>query len=68
MTGLGKIFRYIPAAQKIISVIGSLINSNDDLIGNAVEDVTTTERYAGYNWIIKAETGRTNGYVKLLMR
>ncbi len=64
----GRAFRYFKAAQKILSVVASAIRTNDDLIGNAVEDVTTTERYAGYNWIIKGADGRTNGYVKLEMR
>lgn len=64
----GKAFRYYRAAQKIVSVVASAIKTNDDLIGNAVEDVTTTERYTGYNWIIKGADGRTNGYVKLEMR
>ena len=67
-TVTGKAFRYYRAAQKLVSVIASAIRTNDDLIGNAVEDVTTTERYAGYNWIIKGADGRTNGYVKLEMR
>ena len=64
----GKAFRYFAAAQKLVSVVASAIKTNDDLIGNAVEDVTTTERYTGYNWIIKGQNGRTNGYVKLEMR
>lgn len=64
----GKAFRYYRAAQKIVSVVASAIKTNDDLIGNAVEDVTTSERYTGYNWIIKGADGRTNGYVKLEMR
>lgn len=64
----GKTFRYLRAAQKIISVVASAIKTNDDLIGNAVEDVTTSERYTGYNWILKGASGRTNGYVKLEMR
>jgi hypothetical protein len=67
-TVTGKAFRFYNAAQKIVSVVASAIRTNDDLIGNAVEDVTTTERYAGYNWIIKGADGRTNGYVKLEMR
>ena len=66
--GLGSVYRNFSIAQKIYAVAASAIRSNDDLIGNAVEDVTTTERYAGYNWIIKGEDGRTNGYVKLEMR
>jgi hypothetical protein len=64
----GNIFRYLRAAQKLLGVAASLIKSNDDLIGNAVEDVTTAERYPGYNWIVKGASGRTNGYVKLEMR
>ena len=68
VTAVGKTFRYISLAKKLISIIGSLINSNDDLIGNAVEDVVTTEQYPGYNWIVKAENGKTNGYVRLEMR
>lgn len=65
---VGKVYTYFPMAQKIYSVVASFIKSNDDLIGSAVEDITTTERYAGYNWIVKGENGRTNGYVKLEMR
>ena len=68
VSGIGKFFRYLPAMQKVISTLGSLINSNDDLIGNAVEDVTTAERYAGYNWIVKGDNGTTNGYIQLQMR
>ncbi|HEU4827677.1 MAG TPA: hypothetical protein VFT04_00645 [Gemmatimonadales bacterium] len=67
-TATGRAFRFFTAAQKIVSVVASAIKTNDDLIGNAVEDVTTSERYAGYNWILKGATGRTNGYVKLEMR
>ena len=66
--GIGSIYRNFAMAQKIFSVVASAIKSNDDLIGNAVEDVVTTERYPGYNWIIKGDDGRTNGYIKLEMR
>lgn len=65
---IGRIYRNYTVAQKIFAVLASLIKSNDDLIGNAVEDVVTTERYPGYNWIIKGDNGQTNGYVKLEMR
>ncbi len=63
-----KAWKFIQAGQKLLALAASLINTPDDIIGNAVEDVTTTERYAGYNWIIKGESGITNGYVNLLMR
>ena len=67
-TSTGRIFRYLKAGQKLLAVTASMIRTNDDLIGNAVEDVTTTERYPGYNWIIKGANGTTNGYVRLEMR
>ena len=64
----GRTWRSFPIAQKVFSVAASLIKSNDDLVGNAVEDVTTAERYAGHNWIVKGKNGQTNGYVKLEVR
>ncbi len=65
---IGSIYRHFAVAQKLYSVVASAIKSNDDLIGNAVEDVVTTERQAGFNWIIKGDDGRTNGFIKLEMR
>ncbi|HEU4800204.1 MAG TPA: hypothetical protein VFS94_06190 [Gemmatimonadales bacterium] len=64
----GRTWRSFPIAQKVLSVAASLIKTNDDLVGNAVEDVTTAERYAGHNWIVKGKHGQTNGYVKLEVR
>ena len=64
----GRAWKSFPVAQKILSVAASLIKTNDDLVGNAVEDVTTVERYAGYNWIVKGKNGETNGYVELEFR
>ena len=64
----GRAWKSFPIAQKILSVAASLIKTNDDLVGNAVEDVTTAERYAGYNWIVKGKNGETNGYVELEFR
>src|SRR5687768_17163872 len=65
---IGSLYRHFAVAQKLYSVVASAIKSNDDLIGNAVEDVVTTERQAGFNWIIKGDDGRTNGFIKLEMR
>lgn len=65
---IGKLYRNYTIAQKLFAAIASFLKTNDDLIGNAVEDVVTTERYPGYNWIIKGDNGRTNGYIKLEMR
>ena len=68
LTSVGRTFRYVSLFRKLMSIVGSIVNSNDDLVGTAVEDIVTTERYPGYNWIVKAENAKTNGYVKLEMR
>jgi hypothetical protein len=65
---IGKFFKYAPVVGQLYSALASLVNSNDDLIGNAVEDKVANEYYGGYNWILKGEDGRTNGYVKLDMQ
>jgi len=65
---IGRIFRYAPVVGQLYAALASLVNSNDDLIGNAVEDKVANEYYGGYNWILKGEDGRTNGYVKLDMQ
>lgn len=64
----GRTWKSFPIAQKVLSIAASLIKTNDDLVGNAVEDVTTAERYSGYNWIVKGKNGETNGYVELEFR
>jgi len=65
---LQRVYKYALAAQKIYAVVASFINSNDDLIGNAVESATTGEYYTGYNWVLKGENGRTNGSINIQMR
>jgi hypothetical protein len=56
------------ALQKILSQAYSFITTQDDLIGNAVEDVVVGQAYPGANWIIKGENNVTNGWIKLQMR
>jgi hypothetical protein len=56
------------ALQKILSGVYSFITTQDDLIGNALEDVVVDQSYAGANWIIKGTNNVTNGWLKLEMR
>jgi hypothetical protein len=56
------------ALQKILSGAYSFITTQDDLIGNALEDVVVDQSYAGANWIIKGTNNVTNGWLKLEMR
>ncbi len=63
-----RVLTYWNIWSKIYAAIASLINSNDDLIGNAVKDVTVSEFYPGYNWIIRNDANQTKGYVYLELR
>jgi hypothetical protein len=56
------------ALQKILRSVYSFITTQDDFIGNAVEDVVVGQTYPGANWIIKGEKNVTNGWIKLGMR
>jgi hypothetical protein len=56
------------ALQKILSAAYSFITTQDDLIGNAIEDVVVGVTYSGANWIIKGDNNITKGWIKLEMR
>ncbi|MGH7499796.1 MAG: hypothetical protein ACREL3_13210 [Gemmatimonadales bacterium] len=66
--GLGRIVKRANALQKILRAAYSFITSQDDLVGNAIEDVVAGEFYPGANWIVKGESNATNGWLKLQMR
>ncbi len=67
-SGLGKIVKRANALQKILRAAYSFITSQDDLIGNAVEDVVAGESHPGFNWVVKGENNATNGWIKLQMK
>ena len=56
------------ALQKILRAAYSFITTQDDMIGNAIEDVVVGQFYTGANWILKGESNVTNGWLKLEMR
>jgi hypothetical protein len=64
----GKSIKRANALQKILRAAYSFITSQDDLVGNAIEDVAAGEFHAGYNWMVKGEGNATNGWLKLQMR
>jgi hypothetical protein len=65
---LAKIFKRANALQRILRAAYSWITSQDDLIGNAIEDSVVAEYHAGFNWIVRGENNVTNGWLKLQMR
>jgi hypothetical protein len=67
-SGLVKFVKRANALQKILSAVYSFITTQDDLIGNAIEDVVVGQFFAGANWVVKGESNKTNGWLKLQMR
>jgi hypothetical protein len=67
-SGLARIFKRANALQRILRAAYSWITSQDDLIGNAIEDSVVGEYRSGANWIVRGESNVTNGWLKLQMR
>ena len=67
-SGFGKEFKAAASIIKIFSTVGSLINTNDELVGNAVADSIAGEYHSGFNWIVKGPNNGTNGWIKLELR
>ena len=63
-----KIWKRATVLQKIIRAIASVINTNDELVGNAVESAVVGVTYPGANWVIKGESNKTNGWINLIMK
>jgi hypothetical protein len=61
-------WKFATAAQSLYAAVASLINTNDELVGNSVQDSIANEFHAGYNWVVKGPSNETNGWVKLEMR
>ena len=67
-TGLIRIFRKASVLQKLWQKLAGLINTNDELIGDAVEDTVVGQFNPGANWIVKGDGNATNGWLKLEMK
>jgi hypothetical protein len=65
---LQKIWKRANAIQRLIKALASLIKTNDELVGNAVESTVVGESYPNSNWIIKGDNNKTNGWIKLVMK
>jgi hypothetical protein len=64
-SSIGRIVKRANALQKILRAAYSFITTQDDLIGNAIEDVVVGQTFPGANWFIKGEGNVTNGWIKL---
>jgi hypothetical protein len=66
--GTQKFFKRANAIQRIIKALASLLKTNDELIGNAVESAVVGAVYPNANWVIKGDGNETNGWVRLVMK
>jgi hypothetical protein len=62
-----KYYGYARSASNIFQALASFIRTNDELVGNAVEDRIVGELYPGFNWFIKGDNNITNGWINLVM-
>lgn len=62
-----KYYGYARSAYNIFQALASLIKTNDELVGNAVEDRIVGTFYPGFNWFVKSESNTTNGWINLVM-
>ncbi|MFN0181596.1 MAG: hypothetical protein ACKVZ0_22520 [Gemmatimonadales bacterium] len=54
---------------KFLKASSSFFLTNDDPVGNAVEDpIVGSTYFTGANWVVKGENSATNGAIKLVMR
>jgi hypothetical protein len=67
-TSIGRIIKRANALQKILRAAYSFITTQDDLIGNAIEDVVVNQFIPGANWIVRGDGNVTNGWIKVEMR
>jgi hypothetical protein len=68
ISALVRIYKRANALQRILRAAYSWITSQDDLIGNAIEDAVVGEYHTGFNWVVRGENNVTNGWLKLKMR
>jgi len=67
-TTVTKAYKYAMALYNVWQALAYWIKSNDELVGNAVEDDIVGSFYPGYNWFVKGESNVTNGWINLEMR
>ena len=65
---VGKIYKWAKVLRNIWTLVGSIIKTNDDLIGTAIEDDVVGTIYSGYGWIVKGSNNVTHGMLNLEMR
>src|SRR5262245_35827645 len=60
LTTLVRLYNRATAFQKILQAVWSVITTQDEYVGNAVQDVAAGAFKNGYNWIVKGVNRITN--------
>jgi hypothetical protein len=60
-------YKYAKAAKNLWQAVASFFKTNDELVGNAVEDDIVGSSYPDYNWFVKGDNNITNGWINLVM-
>jgi hypothetical protein len=68
VSGVVKIIKKAPRYIKRFSAVYNFLQSQDEFVGNAVQDSVAGQFYPGANWILKGENTAVHGYLKLEMR
>jgi hypothetical protein len=66
-TAFVKAYHYGRGGQSLWDAITSIIKTNDDVVGNGVEDRIVGSFYPGFNWFVKGDNNITNGWINLVM-
>ena len=62
-----RIFMYARGGRSLWDAITSFIKTNDDLVGDGVQDQIVGSFYPGFNWFVKGDNNITNGWINLVM-
>jgi hypothetical protein len=63
-----KVFKKAETLLNLFKMLWSTIQSQDDIVGTAIEDSVAGEYFSGANWIIKGENTATQGALRLEIR
>jgi hypothetical protein len=63
-----KTYRKAASLLALLKSAWSVLASQDELVGNAIEDSVAAEYFTGANWIVKGDNTVTNGAIRLEMR
>jgi hypothetical protein len=67
-SNIAKAWKKANALQKLIKAVASVIVTNDELVGNAVESSVVGVSYPGANWVVKGASNKTTGWINLIMK